>query len=128
MTAFPALASLDAEHVMQTYGRLPVAFVRGDGTRVWDSDGNEYLDFLSGLAVTSLGHADPEIADAIADQARTLLHVSNLYYNELQPELGAPDRRAPRWRRSGLLLQLRCRGQRVRDQARAALRPSARWA
>jgi acetylornithine/succinyldiaminopimelate/putrescine aminotransferase len=74
---------------MQTYGRLPVAFVRGDGTRLWDSDGNEYLDFLSGLAVTSLGHAHPEIADAIADQARTLLHVSNLYYNELQPELGA---------------------------------------
>jgi acetylornithine/N-succinyldiaminopimelate aminotransferase len=89
MTAFPVLAALDAEHVMQTYGRLPVAFVRGDGTRLWDSDGNEYLDFLSGLAVTSLGHAHPEIADAIADQARTLLHVSNLYYNELQPELGA---------------------------------------
>ncbi|MET1001448.1 MAG: acetylornithine transaminase [Acidimicrobiia bacterium] len=89
MTAVPDLASLDAEHVMQTYGRLPVAFVRGDGTRLWDSDGNEYLDFLSGLAVTSLGHAHPEIADAIADQARTLLHVSNLYYNELQPELGA---------------------------------------
>ena len=72
---------------MQTYGRLPVAFVRGEGTKLWDSEGNEYLDFLTGLAVTSLGHAHPEVADAIADQARTLLHVSNLYYNDLQPKV-----------------------------------------
>ena len=71
---------------MQTYGRLPVAFVRGEGTKLWDSEGKEYLDFLSGLAVTSLGHAHPEVADAIADQARTLLHVSNLYYNDVQPQ------------------------------------------
>jgi predicted acetylornithine/succinylornithine family transaminase len=82
------LMKLDAEHVMQTYGRIPVAFVRGEGSRLWDSDGNEYLDFLSGLAVTSLGHAHPEVAAAIADQAGTLLHVSNLYYNAVQPELG----------------------------------------
>lgn len=81
------IRSLDAKYVMQTYGRLPVAFVRGDGTRVWDSEGKEYLDFLSGLAVVSLGHANPEVTDALAGQARTLLHVSNLYYNELQPQL-----------------------------------------
>jgi acetylornithine/N-succinyldiaminopimelate aminotransferase len=81
------LIKLDAEHVMQTYPRIPVAFVRGEGTRLWDSEGNEYLDFLGGLAVTSLGHAHPEIAEAIADQAGTLLHVSNLYYNEVQPQL-----------------------------------------
>jgi len=74
---------------MQTYGRLPVAFVRGDGTHLYDSAGKSYLDFLTGLAVTSLGHAHPEVADAIADQARTLLHVSNLYYNDVQPKLGA---------------------------------------
>ncbi len=72
---------------MQTYGRVPVAFVRGEGSLLWDSEGNEYLDFLGGLAVTSLGHAHPEVADAIADQARTLLHVSNLYYNAVQPRL-----------------------------------------
>jgi acetylornithine/N-succinyldiaminopimelate aminotransferase len=81
------LVALDAEHVMQTYGRIPVAFVRGEGTRLWDSDGKEYLDFLGGLAVTSLGHAHPEVAAAIADQASTLMHVSNLYYNAVQPRL-----------------------------------------
>jgi acetylornithine/N-succinyldiaminopimelate aminotransferase len=88
MSTFDDLVALDAEHVMQTYGRVPVAFVRGEGTRLWDSEGTEYLDFLSGLAVTSLGHAHPEVAAAIADQAATLLHVSNLYYNGVQPRLG----------------------------------------
>jgi acetylornithine/N-succinyldiaminopimelate aminotransferase len=84
-----ALVDLDAANVMQTYGRLPVAFVRGEGTKLYDSAGTEYLDFLSGLAVTSLGHAHPEVADAIAEQARTLLHVSNLYYNDVQPQVAA---------------------------------------
>jgi acetylornithine/N-succinyldiaminopimelate aminotransferase len=88
-TRFDEIAALDAEHVMGTYARAPVAFVRGDGTRLWDSEGREYLDFLSGLAVTSLGHAHPAVADAVADQARTLAHVSNLYYNRLQPLLAA---------------------------------------
>ncbi len=83
------LRALDADHVMQTYGRIPVAFVRGVGTKLYDTEGREYLDFLGGLAVTGLGHAHPEVADAIADQARTLLHVSNLYYNDLQPRLAA---------------------------------------
>ena len=89
MSTLAELQQLDAENVMQTYGRLPVAFVRGDGTLLFDSAGKEYLDFLTGLAVTSLGHAHPEVADAIADQARTLLHVSNLYYNDVQPTVAA---------------------------------------
>jgi len=89
MTSFAEIQALDTEHGMQTYARLPVAFVRGEGTRLWDSEGNEYLDFLGGLAVTALGHAHPVVADAIADQARTLLHVSNLYYNEIQPQVAA---------------------------------------
>ncbi|MDQ1384600.1 MAG: acetylornithine/N-succinyldiaminopimelate aminotransferase [Actinomycetota bacterium] len=74
---------------MQTYGRLPIAFVRGNGTVLWDSEGKECLDFLTGLAVTSLGHAHPEVAAAIAEQAATLLHVSNLYYNDVQPKVAA---------------------------------------
>ena len=89
MTAYEELAQLDADHVMQTYGRLPVAFVRGEGTVLWDSEGKPYLDFLAGLAVTGLGHAHPEVADAIGDQAHTLLHVSNLYYNDVQPQVAA---------------------------------------
>jgi acetylornithine/N-succinyldiaminopimelate aminotransferase len=88
-TNFEALAALDADHVMQTYGRLPVAFVRGEGTVLWDSEGKRYLDFLAGLAVTGLGHAHPEVADAISDQAHTLVHVSNLYYNDVQPHVAA---------------------------------------
>jgi predicted acetylornithine/succinylornithine family transaminase len=74
---------------MPTYPPTPVTFVRGDGTRLWDDAGEEYLDFLSGLAVTSLGHAHPAVADAIAAQARTLLHVSNLYGTEPQREVAA---------------------------------------
>jgi acetylornithine/N-succinyldiaminopimelate aminotransferase len=74
---------------MQTYARQPVAFVRGDGSLLFDTEGRRYLDFLGGIAVTSLGHAHPAVADAIADQAHTLLHVSNLYLNDLQPRLAA---------------------------------------
>ncbi len=86
---FDEIVQLDAAHVMQTYGRLPVAFVRGEGTRLYGADGRVYLDFLGGIAVTALGHAHPEVAAAIAEQAATLLHVSNLYYNEVQPVVAA---------------------------------------
>jgi predicted acetylornithine/succinylornithine family transaminase len=89
MNLFDELSALDAGHVMGTYARMPVAFVRGEGTRLWDSEGREYLDFLAGLAVVSLGHAHPVVAEAIAAQARTLCHVSNLYYNDVQPRLAA---------------------------------------
>ena len=84
---FEAIRALDQEYVIGTYGRQPVAFVRGEGVRLWDADGREYLDFVGGLAVTSLGHAHPAVADALAEQANTLLHVSNLYYTEHQPHL-----------------------------------------
>src|SRR5215211_5995906 len=86
---FDDVVGLDAAHVMQTYGRAPVAFARGEGTVLYDTNDARYLDFLSGLAVTSLGHAHPEVADAVAAQARTLLHVSNLYYNTIQPQVAA---------------------------------------
>ena len=74
---------------MPTYAPAPVTFVRGEGTRLYDDTGKEYLDFLSGLAVTSLGHAHPKVAAAIADQASTLSHVSNLFQNALAPEVAA---------------------------------------
>ncbi|HVM07146.1 MAG TPA: acetylornithine transaminase [Acidimicrobiales bacterium] len=76
-------------HLMNTYPPHTVTFVRGEGTRLWDVDGREYLDFLSGLAVTGLGHAHPAVADAIAEQARTLLHVSNLFGTTVGPEVAA---------------------------------------
>ncbi len=71
------------------YARYPVAFVRGKGTRVWDADGREYLDFFSGLAVSNLGHGHPRILAAIREQSERLLHVSNVYYNEPAARLGA---------------------------------------
>jgi acetylornithine/N-succinyldiaminopimelate aminotransferase len=74
---------------MRTYPEPPVTFVRGEGSRLWDADGRCYLDFLSGLAVTSLGHAHPAVADAVCRQARTLLHVSNLFGTEPQREVAA---------------------------------------
>ena len=64
--------------LMNTYPPQPVTFVRGRGSELWDDEGNRYLDFLCGLAVTGLGHSHPAVAEALADQARTLLHVSNL--------------------------------------------------
>jgi acetylornithine/N-succinyldiaminopimelate aminotransferase len=68
--------------LMPTYGPPPVQFVRGEGPYLWDREGRRYLDFLSGLAVTSLGHAHPAVAEALAAQAQRLLHVSNLYGTE----------------------------------------------
>ena len=68
--------------LMPTYGAPSVLFVRGQGTELWDRDGRRYLDFISGLGVTGLGHAHPAVAEAIATQAATLLHVSNLYGTE----------------------------------------------
>ena len=77
----------ESRHILQTYRRAPITFVRGEGVRLYDSDGREYLDLLSGLGVASLGHAHPGLARAIADQASTLLHTSNLFYHPLQGEL-----------------------------------------
>src|SRR3954454_19013850 len=69
-------------NLMNTYAEPRVTFARGSGSRLYDVDGKEYLDFLGGLAVTSLGHSHPAVADALAEQARTLLHVSNLFGTE----------------------------------------------
>lgn len=71
---------------MPVFGPPDVMFERGDGTQLWSTDGKRYLDFLSGIAVVSLGHANPVIADAIAEQARTLVHVSNFFANPVATE------------------------------------------
>jgi acetylornithine/N-succinyldiaminopimelate aminotransferase len=77
----------DRSALMRTYAEPPATFVRGQGTTLFDADGRRYLDFITGLAVVSLGHAHPAVADAVAEQARTLSHVSNLYGNTLAPEV-----------------------------------------
>ena len=81
--------TIQPPELMPTYGPRPVTFVRGEGTHLFDDTGKDYLDFLSGLAVTSLGHSHPKVAEATAKQARTLQHVSNLFANDVAPGVAA---------------------------------------
>lgn len=82
-----SLIEREARVLMQTYARASVTFVAGEGSWLVDPDGNRYLDFLTGLAVTSVGHANPAVAAAVAAQMERLVHVSNLYYSEPMVEL-----------------------------------------
>src|SRR5438132_5590555 len=79
--------ALEQKYYQATFKRQPVAFVKGEGTRVWDSDGKAYLDFVAGIAVNVLGHCHPAIVKAVQEQVTQLVHVSNLYYNTRQIEL-----------------------------------------
>ncbi|PIV22854.1 MAG: aspartate aminotransferase family protein [Deltaproteobacteria bacterium CG03_land_8_20_14_0_80_45_14] len=83
------LMALSEQYVANTYARYPVLLVRGKGTRVWDLEGEEYLDFVSGLAVCNLGHCHPKVVKAVQDQAEKLIHVSNFYYIEPQIQLAS---------------------------------------
>jgi len=76
-------------HLMNTYARLPVSFVRGEGVWLWDGQGKRYLDAVAGLAVNTLGHAYPRLVKALSEQVRTLIHTSNLYQVQKQEELAA---------------------------------------
>jgi acetylornithine/N-succinyldiaminopimelate aminotransferase len=76
------LEALESSSVIGSYARMPVEFVRGEGPWLWDVDGNEYLDFLCGIGVTSLGHCHPRVVEAVRDQVGRLIHVSNLFYTE----------------------------------------------
>ena len=86
-TATTNVMALETEHVLQVYKRNPVVFERGRGCRLFDADGRSYLDLVSGVGVAALGHANPRLAAAIAEQAATLLHTSNLYFHPLQGEV-----------------------------------------
>lgn len=86
-TGFDHAVELDAACMMRTYARKPVLFVRGDGMRLYDDGGREYLDFTSGIGAVNLGHAHPAVTAAIAEQAGKLVHVSNLFYVEHRAEL-----------------------------------------
>jgi acetylornithine/N-succinyldiaminopimelate aminotransferase len=76
------LQALESAHVIPSYARNPVAFVRGEGTRLWDADGAEYLDFLSGISVLNVGHCHPAVVAAVREQVASLTHVTNLFYTE----------------------------------------------
>ena len=82
MTSLAEVRALEERYAMPTYARAPVEFVRGEGSRLWDSDGREYLDFFAGLSVHNAGHCHPRIVAAIVEQARRLAGSSNLYLSE----------------------------------------------
>ncbi len=84
------LQQLERTSVIGSYARMPVEFVRGEGARLWDEQGNEYLDFLCGIGVTNLGHCHPRVVEAVRAQVGRLMHVSNLFYTE--PAMRLADR------------------------------------
>ncbi len=84
----PEIISLTQKYIMNTYGRHPIAFVRGEGCYLWDAEGKKYLDFLTGIAVDGLGHCHPAFVKAISEQANQIVHTSNLFYIQAQAEIG----------------------------------------
>ena len=112
-------------HVMNTYARQPVAFVRGQGVWLWDEAGKKYLDALAGIAVNTLGHNHPRLVRALTEQIGRIIHSSNLFQMPLQEQAAdriAADHRPGR----GVLLQFRAGSERGRDQGRAQVRPRPR--
>lgn len=88
-TTTPDVIALESTHVLQVYRRAPVVFERGSGARLFDASGRAYLDFISGIGVSALGHGHPRLAEAIGAQAQELLHTSNLFFHPLQGQLAA---------------------------------------
>ncbi len=86
-TVMDDIVARESRHILQTYKRNQLTLVRGNGVRVYDADGKEYFDLLSGIGVASLGHAHPALARAIADQVQTLIHTSNLFFHPLWGQL-----------------------------------------
>src|SRR3954454_1679108 len=76
------LQALEHSYLMRTYKRAPVEFVRGEGSLLWDAEGKEYLDFLAGISVCSVGHCNPDVVEAVREQAGRAIHTSTLFYTE----------------------------------------------
>ena len=116
---------LDDTYVMHTFARKPVEFVSGAGQWLIDDEGNEYLDFLSGIGVVSVGHCKTRVTEAVTEQANKLLHVSNYFYIEHRGELAERISDMLAHGTDGVwqtfLRQLGCRGKRGRNQARASV-------
>ena len=115
------LVATGQRRYVPNYAPKEMILDRGEGARFWDLDGNEYVDLGAGISVTSLGHGDPELAEALSAQAGRLWHVSNLYFAEPVVRL-AEELCEASFRRPGVLLQLRRRGERGRHQARPQAR------
>ena len=81
------IKDMASKYIINTYGERPISIVRGEGAYVWDAEGKRYLDFVAGIATNNVGHCHPRVVEAIVDQARKLIHVSNLYYIEPQARL-----------------------------------------
>jgi acetylornithine/N-succinyldiaminopimelate aminotransferase len=86
-TVMDDVVARESRHVLQTYKRNPVTLVRGQGVRLYDAEGREYIDLLSGIGVAAIGHAHPGLARAIAEQSQTLIHTSNLFFHPLQGQV-----------------------------------------
>ena len=76
------IIDIEDKYFINTFNRVPIVLDHGEGVKVWDIDGNEYLDFLAGIAVNCLGHNHPKLVKAIQEQAEKLIHISSIYYNE----------------------------------------------
>ncbi len=118
------IATHPFDALMEITSRPPAVFVRGEGSFLWDDTGKRYLDFIQGWAVNCLGHSPPEIAEALAAQAKLLLTPSPAYYNAQSLALAKAAGR-PQLLRPGVLRQFRRGSQRGRDQARAQIRRAA---
>jgi acetylornithine/N-succinyldiaminopimelate aminotransferase len=88
-TKYEYITNLDSKYVFQNYTRQPLALIRGKGAVVWDTQDKEYIDCVAGIAVNNIGHCHPYVIEAVSRQVSELIHVSNLYYNQKQPELAA---------------------------------------
>src|SRR3984893_16481798 len=87
VVGLPSVVEIESQYVLQSYARHPLVLVRGDGPRMWDADGKQYLDFIAGIGVNALGQNHPRIVRVIREQAARLIHTSNLFYNEYQGPL-----------------------------------------